>query len=69
MQDRQRIISFETSSFYGCLAYFLAVVFHYWTFGTTVFHMVGLLTLYITPNLEDWYYTLGFAFPVALVHA
>jgi hypothetical protein len=69
MQNRQRIISFETSSSYGCLAYFLAIVFPSWAFEITLFHMVGLLTLFPTPNLEDWDYTLGFAFPVALAHA
>jgi hypothetical protein len=69
MENRQRIISFETLSSYGCLAYFLAIAIHYWVFETTVFHMVGLLTLCPTPNLEDWDCTLGFAFPVALAHA
>jgi len=48
------------------LAYFLVIVFPYWAYETTVFHMVGLLTLCPTPNLEDWDCTLGFAFLVAL---
>jgi hypothetical protein len=45
-------------------------MFPYWAFEKkNVFHMVGLLTLYPTPNLEDWDFTLGFALPVALAHA
>jgi hypothetical protein len=42
MQNRQRIISFETSLSYGCLAYFLTLAFPNWGFERTVFHMVGL---------------------------